>query len=265
MSTTNHYKILGVEQDCDFKALKKAYYRRAMECHPDRHNNSQLKEEEFKLVVAAFNILSDPEKRRRFDLMEKRRASGDETSVGPVLSVMDSPGDDDLEELITGNSVPLDTTLSNLMRDLAGTEVFITFREGKNLFFQHKYRAARVCFLQSIAHSPGNIIYHAFLARACVKLHDFTGALREYQQALNLGMQRTPPQEMKQIRYELEQLRQLHSPWWYRFIRQFFPAAPSGSVDSRLEMIDETNRAIARLGAAKNKEDKPKPPKLLNK
>jgi len=52
------------QRECEFAALKKAYYRRARECHPDRFGNDPDKAEEFKAVVEAFVTLSDPEKRR---------------------------------------------------------------------------------------------------------------------------------------------------------------------------------------------------------
>ncbi len=252
----NYYEILGVEPDCDFRTLKKAYYRRAKECHPDRHNNSLLMEEEFKRVAEAFNVLSDPEKRHRFERAEAIRNATSEAVVQDVAttvtSIMDTPGDDDLEELITGNAVPRDTSLANLLRDLAGTEVFINFREGKNLFFQQQYRAARVCFLQAVEHSPNNIIYHVFLARSCAKINDFSGALREYQIALDLGALRIPAQEMKRVHCELKQLKEQYSPWWYRAYRKLCPDKENGNGDTRQQMIDETNRAIAHISAARN-------------
>ncbi|MDD3118476.1 MAG: J domain-containing protein [Victivallales bacterium] len=268
--TVNYYEILGVAEDCDFRGLKKAYYRRAKECHPDRHHNSVAKEEEFKLVAEAFNILSDPDKRRRYDGSETNTAATEvaaaamEEDPGANDAVMDFPGDDDLEELITGNDVPRDTTLSRLFRDLAMTEVFITFREGKNLYRQGRFRAARICFLQAVAHSPDNILYHAFLARSCAGINDFSGALREYGLALSLGARRVPMQEMRRLRRELERLKSQRSPWWYRAFRTFFPAPTEDNIDTRQGMIDATNRAIAglsreyrrRRSAAKNKERK---------
>ena len=57
----NHYKVLGVETDCDFASIKKAYYRRVKECHPDLFGGSKSKEEEFKFLVLAFDVLSDPD------------------------------------------------------------------------------------------------------------------------------------------------------------------------------------------------------------
>ena len=98
----NHYERLGAEQDADFQALKKAFYRRAKECHPDLFNNSAAKTEEFKLLVAAFDILSDPDKRRRYDSSintEEQRKAEKPTAPSTLskYSVMDSEADDILE------------------------------------------------------------------------------------------------------------------------------------------------------------------------
>lgn len=54
----NYYHILRVEADAEFGTLKKAYRKRAMECHPDRHAGDAGKAEKFKVVVEAFNVLS---------------------------------------------------------------------------------------------------------------------------------------------------------------------------------------------------------------
>ena len=74
----NYYSILGVERNSNFQELKKAYYRKAKECHPDRFNNSPQKTEEFKVLVGAFDVLSDPAKRRRYD----QRLFNDEAAAG---------------------------------------------------------------------------------------------------------------------------------------------------------------------------------------
>ena len=66
-----HYERLEVAQNCDFTALKRAYYRKVRTCHPDLFGNSPEKNEEFKLLVEAFNILSDPEKRYAYRDLER--------------------------------------------------------------------------------------------------------------------------------------------------------------------------------------------------
>ncbi|KAG5892978.1 hypothetical protein JTB14_015022 [Gonioctena quinquepunctata] len=68
----DYYKILGVERNAGEEAIKKAYRKRALVHHPDRHANAsdtEKKEQEkkFKEVGEAYGILSDPKKRARYD------------------------------------------------------------------------------------------------------------------------------------------------------------------------------------------------------
>jgi molecular chaperone DnaJ len=57
------YEILGVDRDADDATIKRAYRRRARECHPDAGGD----EEEFKQVTHAYQVLSDPDQRVRYD------------------------------------------------------------------------------------------------------------------------------------------------------------------------------------------------------
>jgi molecular chaperone DnaJ len=61
------YEILGVERDADADTIKKAYRRLARQLHPDV-NPDPSTQERFKEVSAAYDVLSDPEKRRMYDL-----------------------------------------------------------------------------------------------------------------------------------------------------------------------------------------------------
>jgi molecular chaperone DnaJ len=60
------YEVLGVDRDAGAEAIKKAYRRLAMQYHPDR-NPAEDAAERFKEVNRAYEVLSDPEKRRRYD------------------------------------------------------------------------------------------------------------------------------------------------------------------------------------------------------
>ena len=61
------YKALGVDKKATDAEIKKAYRRLAKEYHPDRHGGDKAKEDRFKDISAAYNILSDPNKRAQFD------------------------------------------------------------------------------------------------------------------------------------------------------------------------------------------------------
>ncbi|PSN47553.1 DnaJ subfamily C member 7 [Blattella germanica] len=68
----DYYKILGVDKNASTDEIKKAYRKRALVHHPDRHANAsdgEKKEQEkkFKEVGEAYGILSDPKKRARYD------------------------------------------------------------------------------------------------------------------------------------------------------------------------------------------------------
>ncbi|XP_048509911.1 dnaJ homolog subfamily C member 7 [Athalia rosae] len=68
----DYYKILGIDKNASTDDIKKAYRKRAMVHHPDRHANAsdgEKKEQEkkFKEVGEAYGILSDPKKRTRYD------------------------------------------------------------------------------------------------------------------------------------------------------------------------------------------------------
>ena len=169
----NHYELLGIPNDCGFAALKKAYYRRARECHPDRFGNSPEKAEEFKQVVEAFVTLSDPEKRRLYDAALFSAPSYAVIAEREVI--MDSEADDTLEELVVGNDPPSNTTLFTLFRDLEKTYVFMTSREARNYFDQRKFRTAAKLYERLVSLAPGNILYRVYLARCQTQLGHFHG------------------------------------------------------------------------------------------
>ncbi len=63
------YKALGVDSNAKEADIKKAYRRLAKQYHPDRTGGDKVKEKRFKEISVAYDILSDSEKRARFDNM----------------------------------------------------------------------------------------------------------------------------------------------------------------------------------------------------
>jgi DnaJ-class molecular chaperone len=71
--TKEYYEILGLKESASAEEVRKAYRKLALHYHPDRNRGDATAEERFKAISEAYGVLTDPEKRRLYDLS---RATG---------------------------------------------------------------------------------------------------------------------------------------------------------------------------------------------
>ena len=67
MSKRDYYEILGVNKSADSKTIKKAYRKLAVKYHPDKNPGDKAAEEKFKSAAEAYDVLSNAEKKQRYD------------------------------------------------------------------------------------------------------------------------------------------------------------------------------------------------------
>ena len=67
MAKRDYYEVLGVEKTASEAEIKKAYRKMAIQYHPDKNPGDKEAEEKFKEAAEAYSVLSDKDKRARYD------------------------------------------------------------------------------------------------------------------------------------------------------------------------------------------------------
>ena len=76
MSKRDYYEVLGVQRDASEAEIKKAYRKLAVKFHPDRNPGDKEAEDKFKEAAEAYSVLSESEKRARYDRFGHQEAGG---------------------------------------------------------------------------------------------------------------------------------------------------------------------------------------------
>lgn len=90
------YAILGVPQDADAEAIKKAYRKLARKYHPDKNPGDDAAEQKFKDIGEAHSVLSDPKQREEYDAIRQMARGGARFTAGGPGGAGDAGGFEDV-------------------------------------------------------------------------------------------------------------------------------------------------------------------------
>ena len=82
MAKRDYYEVLGVDKNASEEEIKKAYRKKAIQYHPDKNPGDKEAEEKFKEAAEAYDVLSDPQKRQRYDQFGHAGVGGASQSGG---------------------------------------------------------------------------------------------------------------------------------------------------------------------------------------
>src|SRR5512133_4179378 len=82
----DYYEQLGVSRDAPTEEIRKAYRKLALKFHPDRNKGSREAEQRFKEVTEAYSVLSDSDKRSRYDQFGHEGLEGRVDLGGDIFS-----------------------------------------------------------------------------------------------------------------------------------------------------------------------------------
>ncbi|MDY5546386.1 MAG: DnaJ domain-containing protein, partial [Prevotella sp.] len=82
MAFIDYYKILGVDRSIPQKDVRRAYLKRAKQFHPDLHPDDPKAKAKFQALNEAFDVIGDPEKRKKYDQFGEQWKNADAFNSG---------------------------------------------------------------------------------------------------------------------------------------------------------------------------------------
>ena len=86
MAFIDYYKILGVDKNIPQKDVREAYRKRAKQFHPDLHPNDPKAKAKFQALNEAYEVIGDPEKRKKYDKYGEQWKDADRAESGGLTS-----------------------------------------------------------------------------------------------------------------------------------------------------------------------------------
>jgi curved DNA-binding protein CbpA len=170
LATATYYDLLGITMTSSDAEIKKAYYAMAKKYHPDRHHSPYLQdvhgllEELFVKITRAYQTLSSPLERRRYDARLRTEAPrGEGATAAPTQRPSTKPAE------------PAGPSPTEKMADTR-------YREGKRYFEEMSYFDAIQCLREAVRLNPTKSPYHKLLAKSLAKNPHWLKEAEEYLQ-----------------------------------------------------------------------------------
>jgi len=89
MAKQDYYNILGINKSASVSEIKKAYRKKALQYHPDKNPDDEAAEEKFKQAAEAYEVLSDADKKSRYDQFGHQAFEGGAGGFGGGMNMED--------------------------------------------------------------------------------------------------------------------------------------------------------------------------------